>query len=267
MFCQNILLVDDQESLLRVLEGLLTSDSYKIHLATNAHDALKIIENIPIAVTIADQRMPGMTGANFLDRVRRISPETIRVILSGFEDLNLTMDVLYQGRIFMYLKKPWEEDSLKSSVKKCVMQYVQNQCQIVREDFFKEWKPDLDKASGFLLTEADNIDFHYHYHMDLLKLALIPAAIINTEGSLIYINGLAEAIFTSCSDLEPNHAIWDILTPDLREPLQKFLNSNELNNRIENADYITSFDRILSTNGSSLGVALRCSPYLTNDDH
>ena len=103
--------------------------------------------------------------------------------------------------------------------------------------------------------------------MDLLKLALAPAAIIDSEGSLLYINGLAESLFTVCSDLEPKHSVWDILSPGLREPLQGFLVSNNLNCQIENSDYTIAFDRIFTSIGSSLGVSLRCSPNIDELDH
>jgi len=262
MFCQNILLVDDEEILLRVLEGLLKSEPYKIYKALNAREALKIIETVPIAIAIADQRMPGITGSDFLDQVRRVSPETVRVILSGFEDLNMTMDVLYQGRIYMYLKKPWEEESMKESIRRCSLQYIYNQIQILREELFKEWTPDLDASGGFLLTESHTLNPHFYFYLDMLKLVAVPGALIDGEGKIIYVNGAAESLFTVCSDLEPLHEARDIIMPSLKESLQSFLDSNQLNERIETPESIVSIDRIADQTGSGLGACIRSSPRL-----
>ena len=85
---RHLLLVDDEESILRSLRRMLRRDGYVIHVALSGEEGLAILEREPVGVIVTDQRMPGMTGSQFLSKVKEKYPDTIRIVLSGYTELN-----------------------------------------------------------------------------------------------------------------------------------------------------------------------------------
>ncbi len=111
----HILLVDDEPLMLNSLKGLLEFD-YKVHTATSGFVALEILRQHPIKVVISDERMPEMPGHELLRQVKSISPNTIRVLLTGYADLDSVMKSVNSGEVFRYLNKPCRPDTLRNIV-------------------------------------------------------------------------------------------------------------------------------------------------------
>jgi len=140
-----ILLVDDEEAILETL-GYTFEDDYEVFTATNAMRGLEILEaNDPIAVVISDQRMPRMTGVEFLARVVELYPDTVRIILTGFADMTAIIQAINEGQIYAYIPKPWEPDQLKQVVSSAVAHH-----QLVREN--RRLMEDLSRSN--LLLES-----------------------------------------------------------------------------------------------------------------
>ena len=115
-----ILIVDDEEAILETMSYTFM-DLYEVFTSTDARKALEILdEKAPIACVITDQRMPGMTGVEFLAEVSKRHPETVRIILTGFADADATIQAINDGHIYAYVNKPWETDELKQTVKRAV---------------------------------------------------------------------------------------------------------------------------------------------------
>ena len=112
----NILLVDDEVNSLSALRRTLRRE-YNIFTATSGEDALAIMEQNDIAVTIADHLMPGMTGIEFLEKAWQKYPETVRILLTGYESQEVLMDAINTGHIYRYITKPWEPEELISIVR------------------------------------------------------------------------------------------------------------------------------------------------------
>ncbi|MEZ4332065.1 MAG: response regulator [Myxococcota bacterium] len=113
-----ILIVDDEEAILETL-SFTFMDDYDVLTTSDPSAALSILEaNQPVAVIITDQRMPGMTGVELLRRVYERSPETVRIILTGFADTEATIEAINDGHIYGYVNKPWEPDELKAMVRR-----------------------------------------------------------------------------------------------------------------------------------------------------
>jgi CheY-like chemotaxis protein len=118
----NILLLDDEVGILRSLELAFRSE-YNVLTATNGQDALAVMEQSEIALIIADQRMPGMTGVEFLERTLQKYPDTIRIILTAYTDENLLMDAINMGHVYNYVTKPWEPQEIKAIVREGIEAY------------------------------------------------------------------------------------------------------------------------------------------------
>ncbi|MBU0988489.1 MAG: HD domain-containing protein [Proteobacteria bacterium] len=120
---ESIVFVDDEISVLKALKRLLIDEPYEILIFNSPLEALKKIEKTPPAVVISDQCMPEMEGTRFLKKVRDISPETVRIILTGYADAEAAIDAINQGSVFRFVSKPWEDDMLKLTIRQAVEHY------------------------------------------------------------------------------------------------------------------------------------------------
>ncbi len=118
----HILLVDDEPLVLSSMRDLLEVD-YIVHTAESGQKALEILPRFPIKVLITDERMPQMRGHQLLKRAKQISPNTIRILLTGYADLESVMNSVNAGEIFRYLNKPCRNDALLNVVRLGVQIY------------------------------------------------------------------------------------------------------------------------------------------------
>ncbi len=114
---KTLLLVDDEPHILSSLTRLLRREGYTILTATSPTEAFEILAQQPIQVVISDQRMPDMSGTEFLSRVRQIYPATIRLVLTGYTDLQSVTDAINHGAIYKFLTKPWDDDQLREQIR------------------------------------------------------------------------------------------------------------------------------------------------------
>ena len=119
-----ILVVDDEGEILYSLRGLLRKD-YDFHAAQSGYEALRILARTPIDVVVADQRMPEMTGVDFLAQVRTRYPEPTRLLLTGYADLPAVIDAINKGQVFRYITKPWDTEALRLVLREAVQQHEQ----------------------------------------------------------------------------------------------------------------------------------------------
>lgn len=113
---ESLLLVDDEENVLRALVRLFRRDGYRIHCATKVEDAFELLAREPVQVILSDQRMPGTSGTEFLSRVKEMYPDTVRMVLSGYTDLATVTDAINRGAIYRFLTKPWDDEQLRRQV-------------------------------------------------------------------------------------------------------------------------------------------------------
>jgi len=120
---RTILLVDDEENILRSLERLLRRDGYRILKAMNGGAGLELLKENTVGVIVSDQRMPGMTGVEFLSQVKELYPQTVRIVLSGYTELKSVTDAINKGAIYKFLTKPWEDDLLRRNIQEAFEHY------------------------------------------------------------------------------------------------------------------------------------------------
>lgn len=117
-----LLIVDDEPNVIRSLERSLR-DQFSIFTATSAEQALEIVHTQPVAVILTDQRMPGVTGVELLERAKTVRPETVGVLISGYTDLPALVDALNIGTVRGYLPKPWDVGALRQKLGEAARQY------------------------------------------------------------------------------------------------------------------------------------------------
>ncbi len=118
-----ILLVDDEENILSSLRRLLRKENLEVHDTTSPEEALRLLSLNDYAVLISDHRMPVMTGTQLMKMACKTSPDTVRIILTGYADSQSSIEAINKGAVSRYLLKPWNEIELRVAVRQAVAQY------------------------------------------------------------------------------------------------------------------------------------------------
>jgi len=146
-----ILVVDDEEAILETMTFTF-QDEYEVYTARDARHALDLLEkHAPIAAVLTDQRMPNMSGVEFVTEVCKRYPQTVRMVLTGFSDMEAIIQAINDGHVYAYVTKPWEPEQLKQLMKQAVEHYeltVEND-RLLR---------DLHRAKVFLEAVMDELD-------------------------------------------------------------------------------------------------------------
>lgn len=113
----NILYVDDEENNLISFKATFRI-KYNVYTAISGDEAKKILEAKPVDIIVTDQRMPNMTGVEFLESIIDAHPEPMRILLTGYADMNAVIEAINKGKIFHYLTKPWNEEELEHTIQR-----------------------------------------------------------------------------------------------------------------------------------------------------
>ncbi len=111
-----VLCVDDEELILKSLQRVLRPAGVQVRTAVGGAAGLEMLRQAPVDVVISDMRMPHMSGAEFLEQVAREWPDTVRILLTGFADVDSTIAAINQGGVSAYLTKPWDDERLRAVV-------------------------------------------------------------------------------------------------------------------------------------------------------
>lgn len=111
-----ILLVDDEENVLRALKRALATEPYEIVTCRSGVEALALLENTEVDLVLSDYRMPEMDGVAFLTECRTHRPDMARLILSGYADLEALTGAINSAQIYRFINKPWQDYDLKAAI-------------------------------------------------------------------------------------------------------------------------------------------------------
>lgn len=117
-----LLIVDDELANLRIIERLFRHD-YNCLTASSGVEAIKQIEQHDVAIVITDQRMPQITGIELLKQTAELRPHMVRILLTGYADVEVLVEAINSGLVYMYVTKPWNNDDLKQRVGRAIEHY------------------------------------------------------------------------------------------------------------------------------------------------
>lgn len=120
-----LLIVDDEPANLRALYRLFREE-YEVITASSGAEALELLNQHDFALLITDQRMPGMTGIELLKRIVSIRPRMVRIILTGYTDVEALVEAINCGQVYRYVTKPWDNEDLKLTVKRALQHFEAN---------------------------------------------------------------------------------------------------------------------------------------------
>jgi diguanylate cyclase (GGDEF)-like protein len=184
---RTLLLVDDEEHILASLRRLLRRDGYTIVTACGAAEGLQRLAEGEVDVIVSDQRMPGMTGVEFLRRAKELYPDSIRMVLSGYTELQSIIDAINEGAIYKFLTKPWDDARLRGHVAEAFRQKAMadenrrlaRQVESANADY-QQLNSRLQRLVAQQRDEADVLALTAGSTRDALE--CLPAAILAVDG-------------------------------------------------------------------------------------
>jgi signal transduction histidine kinase len=149
-----LLVVDDEPDLTQSLQDLLRRD-YRVLTATRAAEGLKLLEREMVQIVMSDQRMPEMTGVEFLRRLRDLYPDTVRLLYTAFSDIKTVTEAINEGNVYRYITKPWEEDELRLVLRQAAEHYdlVAERKRLLAQ--LRQKNQELEEANASLVQAND----------------------------------------------------------------------------------------------------------------
>jgi signal transduction histidine kinase len=236
-FKHSLLVVDDEPDLVHSVQDLLRFE-YRVLGATRASEGLKIMEQEPVHIVMSDQRMPEMTGVEFLKRLREQYPDTVRLLFTAYADIKAVVDAINQGNVYRYISKPWEPQELQAVLRQAVEHYdlVAERKRLVAE---LEAKNRELEAANAELSQANE-----------MKKAFIKVASHELRTPLTIVLGLADLAQRQSEIAQP-----------LRHWLERiYAGSVRLNDRVDQMMKLLlagRFERSLNRQDVDLGLLLR----------
>jgi PAS domain S-box-containing protein len=237
-----LLFVDDEEKVQLALKRMFFSDNYEIYTASSGQEALKIIKEVPVDLIISDQRMPEMTGVDLLTESMKIVPDAIRIILTGYADMDAAIGAINKGNVYKFIMKPWENDDLKLSVEKALEHYdlIKENKRLNEE--LKIWNKTLEQK---VIERTEELQEEKNKLLTFINTMREGFVFCDEEGVVVHINHAAEKYF--------NVKLQDIIGKKLetshfapvRESLEKYLvrfKENEGQKDLENNFKLNSGD-------------------------
>lgn len=112
-----VLFLDDEPNILKAIQRLLRNEPMRVLTATDPNEALDILRETPIQVVVTDQRMPSMSGVDFLSAVRDQHADMVRIMLTGYTEMNIAVEAINKGEIYRLITKPWNDDELRATLR------------------------------------------------------------------------------------------------------------------------------------------------------
>lgn len=206
MHNRTILFVDDEGNILSSIRRALRGEPYKILTAGSGPEALAVLAKEPVQVVVSDQRMPEMTGTEFLAQVKKRHPETVRIVLSGYSDAHAILAAINQGEVFRFLTKPWDAEELKSTLLQCLDQY--------------ELLADNRRLHGLVETRLSQL---LQTWQELLHQFPTPVLGVSAEGDVVFANQSAAEVLREIPGSGIGTPLESALSPGAMESIRHWL--------------------------------------------
>ena len=202
---RSLLLVDDEKNIVSALKRLLRRDDYQIFSADSGPEGLAVLEQNQVDVIISDQRMPGMIGADFLRKAKDLYPETIRIMLSGYTELQSVTDAVNEGAIYKFLTKPWDDDLLRGHIadafrlKEITDENVRLNLEVRTANHQlattnRRMEHLLEKKQQRIKRDAIRLNVT----QEILQFLPLPVIGVDDEGMVAFVNAAFDLLFSNC---------------------------------------------------------------------
>lgn len=225
---RTLLLVDDEEGIIAALRRLLRRGGYQIVTANSGAEGLQRLAESEVDVIVSDQRMPGMAGVDFLRRAKQLYPDTIRIVLSGYTELQSITEAINEGAIYKFLTKPWEDDLLRANIEEA---FRQKEMADENRRLNREVRTANQELAAVNLRLQETLDAEHERlslserrstsALEVLRCIPVPLIGVDEDGMIAFVNHDAEALLVDCGPLlgrDADQALPESLLPMLQLP-------------------------------------------------
>jgi len=205
---RTLLLVDDEVNVVASLKRLFRRDGHIILTANSGQEGLEVLSEHKVDVIVSDQRMPGMTGVEFLRAAKVLYPDTIRIVLSGYTELQSVTDAINEGAVYRFLTKPWEDEQLREHVKKAFEfkeLQEENQQLDIRIRSTNQELVAVNRQLNAVLQKAQNQIERSNTSLAIVREALqhLPVAVlaVDDEGLIAFLNDATQRLLAGAGPL------------------------------------------------------------------
>ena len=221
-----ILCVDDEENILHSLKRLLRKEGYRFLTASSGPEGLKALRENEVHLVMSDQRMPGMSGIEFLAKAKEEYPDTIRIILTGFTEVDSITESINKGHIYKFFLKPWDDQNLRLEIKQVLEQYKLIQAnRRLNQEIIKK-NDELKQINEKLELSVQNRTRDLEVQNQALELSRVilddlpfPIVGVSHEGLVVMLNKKAMDLVMNEMSLEVGKQISDYFTGQTLEKM------------------------------------------------
>lgn len=225
-----ILCIDDEDNILRALQRLFLEEEWRLLFANSSEKGLEMLQSENVHLILCDHRMPKMTGIEFLNKAKEIRPDAIRLILSGYADVNAIAAAINEGEVYRYIAKPWNDEELKTTIRQSLERYelmIMNRQlldQVTRQNHeLKKLNMELEKTVEKRTEELCMSSHVLQLSQDILENFPIAVAGVSDDGSVVLSNGKAEATLGKMTGTLLAHNVRDIFPQSLVDNMVRTL--------------------------------------------
>jgi diguanylate cyclase (GGDEF)-like protein/PAS domain S-box-containing protein len=209
---RTILLVDDEPNIVSALKRLFRKDGHQILTANSGAEGLDILSKQRVDLIISDQRMPGMTGVEFLRAAKVNYPDTIRIVLSGYTELQSVTDAINEGAVYRFLTKPWDDEQLRAQVQKAFEltglheenRKLDIKIRAVNQELVAANRQ-LNDLLNATRTQANRERTSLEIVREVLEHIPSPVIGVDDEGLIAFVNAAAQQLFKTAAPLLGNN--------------------------------------------------------------
>jgi response regulator RpfG family c-di-GMP phosphodiesterase len=151
-----VLIVDDEPDVCDSVQDLLRRE-FRVLKAHSAEEGYRLMQEEEVHIVMSDQRMPQMTGVELLSKLKARHPHAIRMLFTGYADLESVIAAINQGHIYQFLKKPWQPEELLAAVRQAAIEYDNLEILAVEREQLLEEVSELNKRVSALEAEVKNL--------------------------------------------------------------------------------------------------------------
>lgn len=222
---KSVLFVDDEAHILTSLKRLLRKEPYKVHTAEGGKAGLELLAENPVQMVVSDQRMPEMSGTQFLHQVKLLYPDTVRIVLSGYAEAASIVDAINEGEVYRFIGKPWKDEELRLTIRQGLEHYdIVQENRRLHEQSARQLEQ-LTLLNHQLEGSVEDRTRSLQFSQDVLESLPLMVLGISQDEELILTNNRARNDIEPLSHMIPGTAIEDILPEDAVAAVRSCLTS------------------------------------------
>ena len=230
---RTVLCLDDEINILNSLKRLLRRESYRLLTASSGHEALTILSENEIHIVISDQRMPEMSGTEFLAKVKKEYPDVIRIMLTGYTDVDSITESINKGHIYKFFLKPWNDQNLKLEIRQAIDQYdlieankKLNEKILEQNEALKVVNEDLEKRVKERTAELEIQNQALELSHAILEDLPYPIIGVSAEKLIVLINRQALELPFENGSVGLGKGLLDFFSSDVEERTNQLMSSH-----------------------------------------